>query len=174
MLAARSVEEVHLYLDLRRCGHTGATPGHHLDDRDGILVSVYEVRCPDCGIRSFEFTLPERPLQAGEVGGLVPSTIIDPGEFLWLSDRAAAAVPVDLAQLPSEARPGVVAALRRASSTLAEVLKFIPAGSDEVPREAFTSTLGQRLTRDMPERFRRDELEERLAAYRHHLSTYPG
>jgi hypothetical protein len=66
-----------------------------------------------------------------------PSKIIDPGEFLLLSDKDA--------DIPASRLPGRQdrARLDRAAAEVDEVLKFVPAGCDRVPGDAFTTSVGR-------------------------------
>ncbi|MFE3459971.1 hypothetical protein ACFXKD_20695 [Nocardiopsis aegyptia] len=171
MLYARSTAEAFLYLDLHLCSCEYPALDQvddWLEKRDGVFVAVFDGRCSTCsGSGRYEFELETAELvRYPAIGGSTPSRIIDPGEFLWLSDRAASEVPVDVTG-PSKEELGVAHGLmRRAIVTLEEVLKFIPEGDDEVPESAFSSDLGRSLREESPERFRREEITARLAFYR--------
>ena len=179
MLVARSSAECHLYMDLHpcRCGNLDFEPEHWLEQNGEHLVARYQGICPGCGAkRSFEFVLdPQMPPPPPAYGGDRPSQIIDPGQFLHVSQQLAGAVPADPADLgpdedPEEARE----LLRMAIAALEEVLKFIPEGADRVPEEAFTAPEGWMIYHREPGRFRRGRLEAVLEAYRHTLAAYGG
>ncbi|GLV52650.1 hypothetical protein TBS_32140 [Thermobispora bispora] len=179
VLIARSAAECHLYMDLHpcRCGNLDFEPAHWLELNGEHLVARYEGTCPGCGTkRSFEFVLdPEIPPLPPAFGGDRPSQIIDPGQFLYVSQQLASAVPADPAELgPDEDLWEAKELLRTAIAALEEVLKFIPEGADRVPEEAFTSPEGWLIYQREPGRFRRRRLEAVLAAYRRILQAYGG
>jgi hypothetical protein len=166
LLRARSATEAQLYLDLHPCGECGTPrPRGSQELRqggDGRLTSVHAGACPGCGRGwNVAFSLPASPLPAGLIGGAEPSAIIDPGEWLVLSDRDAS-VLVSSGPLGPEDR----ARLARAADEIAEVAKFIPAGRDRVPEEAFTSTVGRAMRAAVPGRFLGADLTDRARLYR--------
>ncbi|MFL1426561.1 MULTISPECIES: hypothetical protein [unclassified Nocardiopsis] len=139
-------------------------------------MATYRAHCANCSeaaVFEFEF-VGGAPVPGGAIGGPEPSRIIDPGEFLWLSDRAASRVPVDLTGLTSEEMHVGRRIMKDAIALLEEVLKFIPEGADGVPSDAFFSDLGKTLDVTAPERFRRGDIEERLAGYRAGLADFPA
>lgn len=175
MLIARSTQEAHLYMDLHACvcGAEGFEREHRLEERDGVLVAVYEGPCPKCGrTRSYEFRLAdELPPAPPAFGGTEPSRIIDPGEFLWISDQVATDTGLRLLHTPPteqrEQRVGSAFAL----AAVEEVLKFLPEGADRVPEELFTSERGREVYRKNPRRFERAELLDNLARKRRVLES---
>jgi hypothetical protein len=163
MLIARSAPECRLYIDLNpcSCGEWSFDVRHTLrSGPDGALIAVYEGACPRCGLpRRFEFALdPATPPPPPAYGGPRPSRIICPGQFALVADHASRASGRD--------------ALARAIAAQQEVIKFIPAGADEVPAEAFTSWEGRALYAREPGRFRRYRLEAVAEAYRDALAGY--
>ncbi len=178
MLVARSAPECHLYLDLNpcRCGEAEFEPRHWLEQEGDDLVARYEGRCPGCGTsRSFSFVLdPELPPAPPAYGGETPSRIIDPGQFLLVSEQLARHVPADPSELPESEREAAYELLAVAVAALEEVLKFIPPEAESVPEEAFTAPEGWMLYRDEPGRFRRGRLEAVAASYREGLAAFDG
>jgi len=83
-------------------------------------------------------------------GGPEPSELLDAGQWLDVADRAAAEVPTD----PAEASR--VLAVARAA--VDEVVKFVPAGQDAVPEDAFWTPEGQAVRDADAGRFRLDRL----------------
>ena len=126
-LAARSAREIQLYLDLHPCECGAARPRDSQELRDGGdggFTSVYAGTCPGCGHQwSVSFGLPASPPPAGRIGGAEPSAIIDPGEWLLLSDQDAD-VPASAGLLSPEDR----AQLGRAADELGEVASPSPLG----------------------------------------------
>jgi hypothetical protein len=156
VFTARSIQEAALYVDLHpcECGAAGELT-FSVIDRDGQPVAVYEGVCASCGrTRRFEFLVPAEPVPGPAYGGAEPSAIVDAGEFLWYSDRAAEqAFRLSDATAGSEVARGR-SALDVALAALDEVAKFIPAGADAVPRELIGSELGRAVYDADPERLR--------------------
>jgi hypothetical protein len=163
-LPARSATEAHRYLDLHPCECGTARPRGAQELRDGgngTLTSVHGGTCPACGRRwSIAFSLPASPPPAGVIGGGERSQIIDPGEWLWLSNQDAG--------FPAGRAPGRAARerLHRAAAEADEAAKFIPEGGDRVPAGAFTSSLGRAVHDAFPGCFSRAALRERARLYR--------
>jgi hypothetical protein len=162
MLVARSVEEAHLYMDLRGCD-----PGrreHALVARGGDLVSVYRCRCRN-ERRTFEFFVPH-PTATGLFGDEAPSTIIGPAEFLDHASRLAASFPAIPDGMSDDERREAARRLEEAAACLDEVLKFIPPDQASVPVSAFRTDAERRMFTDEPGRFSRARLRAVAAAYR--------
>jgi hypothetical protein len=165
MLAARSIQEARLYVDLHPCGcgtTSGFEPGFALEERDGQQLAVYTGRCPGCGHeRRFEFTM--QPPVVDGYGGPEPSRIVDPGEFLWVSDNATdrALSLTDLTDGPD--RQAARTSFDIAVAALDEVLKFVGAGAAEVPADQIRSELGRTVYDANSDRFQVDRLRQRRA-----------
>lgn len=176
-LRPRSVAEEHLYMSLRPCvcGMDSVEGlAHGVRQEGGELVSYFSGPCPRCSRpREFVFMVPEQQLPRGQLGGDAPSTLIDPGEFLNLSDIAARRVPMDPTELTADQRGRARRDLLRAIALLEEVLKFIPIGASEVPGNAFRGKIGALSEQHEPGRFSRVRLEARLGAFRELLDMYP-
>ena len=160
VLVARSLEEARLYLDLHphQCGYAGRyEPEFTLSRRDGQRVAVYQGTCAGCSERRRdEFAVPE--VAVAGYGADEPSRILDAGEFLWTSDRAAEQAAAlagssDQAELAS-ARGAIDVAI----DALHEVLKFGPVGS----ADQLGSDLGKKVYDANPDRFTPDRLQQRL------------
>lgn len=152
---ARTSDEAHLYVELTPCEDCGALTtewSQGLTSVDGSLTTSFVGACPGCGIgREFLFGLPAVETPPGSFGGEEPSEIFDAGEWLGIADNAAGDVPVDD---PVEA--GRRLALARAA--VDEVVKFIPAGEQLVPDDAFWTDEGSRIRAEEPGRFRLERL----------------
>ncbi|MBB4903038.1 hypothetical protein [Streptomyces griseomycini] len=174
MLIARSAQEAHAYMDLHVCvcGAAGFERQHRLEDRDGVLVSVYEGVCPQCGrTRSFEFTMSEGlPPAPPAFGGPESSRIIDPGEFLWISDRLSTESGLRLLNTPLAQHREVRPAAAYAIAALEEVAKFLPEGADRIPEDRFTSERGREMYEQDPTRFTRKEITAALELKRRILA----
>ena len=172
---SRTNAEAHLYMDLRPCpcGESRFPRQSSvvaLDDGD--LASRYTGACASCGEeREFLFRLPPTIGGAGigfRYGGDEPSQLLDPGEWLMVSDTYASSVPAG--STTGEAGQRARAALTRAVAALDEVGKFIPAGGDSVPPDTFVNERGRQLHQREPGRFRRDRLTAVRDAYAGMLS----
>jgi hypothetical protein len=174
MLIARSTQEAHTYMDLHACacGAAEFDRQHRLEDRDGTLVSVYEGVCSQCGrTRSFEFAMSEGPSPAPPAfGGPEPSQIIDPGEFLWISDRMSTESGLRLLNTPLAEHRDVRPATAYAIAALEEVAKFLPEGADRIPEDRFTSKRGREVYEQDPTRFTRKEITTALELTREILA----
>lgn len=171
-LLSRSPEESLAYLRLVPCS-CGETEFHssstvQLDGNQRL--KRYAGPCVRCGApRQFVFAEAELPPPAapgkvvfGRDGSI--STLLDPGQWLALANRAARAVTGDIDE--TQART----AMAYAVAALEEVLHFLPANAgdfDSVPEACFVSALGRGiLLREPPGTFRKARLMARLAAYR--------
>jgi hypothetical protein len=173
---ARTNSEAHVYMDLHPC-ECGATGGLRsaVVEAAGDLASRYFGECESCGeFREFLFRLPDRAVvpRPGMVvyGDGSPSELLDPGEWLWVADHNANAVPVDIAGLDAAGLRRARLRLAAAEAAIGEVLAFVPPDGISVGPEEFASELGQALYDREPGRFDRDRLEVVRAAYRELLA----
>lgn len=181
LLLERSVEEAHLYMAMHPCDVCGESDFECRSAvvmAEGDLASRYEGECDGCGTaREFVFRLPETvslPGQRLRFGGPEPSELLDAGEWLWVAGNFAAVEPLgDLAELTGEGLAVVRADLAGAVAAVDEVLKFLPAGAEEPPDEAFWSERGQRVRAEQPAELRRERLEARRAKYEEALAVLP-
>jgi hypothetical protein len=164
---ARTNAEAHLFMDLRpcACGESRFERNSSVAVIEGVLASRYTGRCAGCGLdRLFEFLVPEeiQPLpQTGvRFGGPEPSQLLDPGEWLRVAAACAGHVPAG-APRDDDARY----ALATAVAAIEEVIKFVPAGADEVPETAFRTQMGREVWEREPGRFRAVRLEAVRSAY---------
>jgi len=162
---ARTRDEAHLYMDLNpctECGSIDVTWEHAVVDADGELGSAYFGTCPGCETeREFVFGLPEREYvvaQFPNFGGSEPSQLLDAGEWLSVSDLTAGNVPADD---PAGERQALTIATR----AVAEVIKFIPTGWEQVPDEGFWTERGRSVRSAEPGRFSRGRLQVVLDTY---------
>jgi hypothetical protein len=155
----RSSNEAHLYLELRlcRCGERGFRTDSAVIMVNGELASRYTGNCPACGVRrEYVFLLPEDPtleLDPNYFGGESPSELLDPGEWLWVSDQLARELPTRPAALDGRRREDVREDLLAAAATVAEVVKFVPPGADAVPERMFRTEASRTMLRESPNRF---------------------
>lgn len=171
---ARTNEEAHLYMDLHpcECGEIEFPRSSSVvETADGDLAGHYTGTCPQDGARrEFMFRLPQQivsPPGDGSVsyGGAEPSELIDPGEWLSIADAYARNVPADTAALAADGLAQARSMLTRAVAAIDEVLKFIPAGEDRVPEDAFVTVRGRAAYAKEPGRFRRPRLEAVRGTY---------
>ncbi|MGW1004938.1 hypothetical protein [Streptomyces sp. NPDC002520] len=166
MLTARSMQEAHLYMDLHACvcGADSFERAHRLEQRDGVMVAVFEGVCGQCGRpRAFDFRMTDDlPPAPPAFGGPEPSHIIDPGEFMWVSDEVGTDAGIRLLNTPPAEHGRYRAAVVYAFAALEEVAKFLPDDADRIPEELFTSDRGRETYRKNPSRFERTRLLDRL------------
>jgi hypothetical protein len=177
MLVARSAPECRLYIDLHpcSCGQASLDVRHSLrTGPDGSLVAHYEGICTRCGeLRVFDFALdPATPPTPPAYGGGQPSRIICPGQFALVADAAARSADLQPVGLTATGRARGRARLAQALAAQEEIVKFIPAGADAVPAQAFFSAEGAALYAREPGRFRQLRLEAVAEAYRDALRAY--
>lgn len=174
---ARTSAEAHVYMDLHpcTCGTAEFARDSAVIEAGPDLASRYTGVCPDCGaVREFVFRLPDRPAPPmGEVDfGDGLSELLDPGEWLHVADRWAAAAPQPRSDMPAdEVRRGrqLVAG---AAAAMDQVLAAVPAGGEEVPPDAFATELGRQVWAAEPGRFYRDRLEVVRDTYREVVEEY--
>jgi hypothetical protein len=157
LAVARTRDEAELFLELHPCpdcASTDASWEHALVEIDGELAISYGASCPGCAAeREYLFGLPARETRVNgwpTFGGAEPSELLDAGQWMDVSDRAAAQVPDD------PAAAGKVLAVARAA--IDEVVKFVPAGQDAVPEDEFWTPEGRAVRAADPGRFRLDRL----------------
>lgn len=169
MKTARTPLECRLYIELHPCDCGGAVVdiAHRLVTRDDTLCARYQGRCLRCAKDlEYLFALDSEIAAATAFGGTTPSTIIDAGQYMAASERAAKQLQVGG---PSDQQANARALLTRAIACLNEVIKWIPAGDDQVPMSAFFTSEGRRVHMEDPGRFRRERLLAVLAAFREML-----
>jgi hypothetical protein len=177
---ARSSLEAHLYMDLHpcECGETKFERASVVVELPGgDLARRYTGRCPSCGTeREFVFRLPAEPpdLETDEIryGDAQPSELLDAGEWLWVADSYARSVPPEPHRLPEPDRGRARARLASAAAAIDEVLKLVPPGEDEVPRDAVRSRIGAPVYEREPGRFRVARLIAVRDAYRSALRLF--
>lgn len=172
ILLARTSHEAHLHMDLVPC-----SCGAYRFERSSAVVTLpdgelgrrYTGRCPECGAdREFVYRLPAEPLAAGDgivYGGEEPSQLVDAGQWLWVAEQYARAVPAGPDRLPRNERRQARGRLSAAVAALAEVLKFVPAGSTEVPRWAVWTPFGGQVRDSEPGRLDVGRLRAVQASY---------
>jgi hypothetical protein len=177
---ARSSHEAHVFMDLHPCPSCGQTRFNRSSTviglPDGDLASRYAGDCPDCGTaREFVFRLPPRPHDVGgefAYGGAEASQLLDAGEWLAVADRLASATPAEASAFTPAQRRAARARITYAAAAVAEVVKFVPAGQDQVPTSALWTDLGRAVHAREPGRFRTDRLAAVAQAYRSLASRY--
>jgi hypothetical protein len=164
------MQEAHLYIDLHpcACGAERFEREHRLEDHDGTLVAVFDGVCPRCGQpRSFAFRMAdELPPAPPAFGGEQPSRIIDPGEFLWISDEVSTDSGLRLLNTPPTESRAIRPKTAYAIAAMEEVAKFLPPGADLIPTECFVSERGRALYAKAPDRFTRERIDASLALKR--------
>jgi hypothetical protein len=170
---ARTVVEAHLYLDLLRAdGSLG-------DDDPGDPAAWTRLtgsptsrvlRADGAGGRFPPFDIPIAPATAGGPRfGPGASTLIDAGQWLEMAElyveQAVEAEQAATGTGDADLRAEALLAWRFAVDVAGEVLRFLPAGADELPDTAFWTERGRAARRADPTRFTRAALQHRLRTY---------
>ncbi len=175
---ARSVEECHLYLQLKGFGDDGRDQTMRPDGDDVIV----EIRYPKMGTAdpaAFAFRIAKAELAATSGDGPVtygaggaPSTLIDPGQFFELAETFAKQGPADVRPLSKELALRGTRVIESAAACMDEVIKFIPAGQEPVPPDTFFTEDGKRSYAKQVSRFSRARLAAIGGAYRKIAGEY--
>ncbi|GAB3813888.1 hypothetical protein [Micromonospora zhanjiangensis] len=170
----RSRDEAHLYMDLHpcdRCGGVDITWDSALTDDEDAPARRYHGVCQSCRApREFVFRLPERPALPGPddvffFGGPEPSQLLDAGEWSLVATmgiRDGSAPPSGSPERETERKQAFALGV----AAFAEMLKFLPEGTDEVPDSAFWTPHGRAERERYPAQFTRERLEARLEGFR--------
>ncbi len=163
----RTNAEAHIYMDQHpcpKCGDIEFDRQSAVMTEGDVLCARYFGACRTCGtMREFIFELPPKQRPIGnqvEFGGSDTSRILDPGEWMAISEYYA------------KLDPGTPDDLDIARAALEEVIKFLPDGVDRVPDSAFTTERGRAVLAREPGRFRRERLAAVLDVYRKQLAKY--
>lgn len=178
---ARSSAEMYFAVSLIPCPGCGRTTdpsdlGRYLADEEwdlhlagqGDAWAMYG-DCPHCRTpHAFTFLTYGKPWESecrpGELGGVAPSQIIRPAQFLAEFARVQALVRPDPTQLALDEWELSREANHRALICLRELLKFVPEGADAIPADL----LDPAERADRPQRYRRAWLGAQLD---HHLAV---
>jgi hypothetical protein len=167
---ARTNEEAHLFLELHPCpcGEPDFEPTSSLTQVGDGWICRYSGECVRCGRpRAYEFRQPAEIVVPDETvwaDGDQPSELLDAGEWLWVADTYASR-STDHTNLSESARRQLRTDLLAARAAVLEVLKFLPAGANEVPDTAFWSERGRAVRGAEPGRFGRLRLDAARTAY---------
>jgi hypothetical protein len=178
---ARSFNEAILFIRLRpcRCGEMEA------GWRDvHVLVGDQQARsftgtCYGCARpRGFTIAMPPDAKQTLDVvygEGDEPSLVLDPGEWLGVSDlygQQAEELLGDDEFGEDDDVNSVYYALSARVSAFDEILKFLPPGAAAVPEWRFRSIAGRTVYEALPERFERTALLAERAALKANLDRF--
>jgi hypothetical protein len=178
---ARTYNEAILFMRLRPCGCAEMEARW----RDvpvtvfGQPARYFTGNCENCGrAREFTIAMPDDVKRRDDVvygDGTEPSEIIDPGEWLGVSDlygQRAEEVLTDENFGGGEDVNVVYFALSARVSALDEILKFLPANADVMPEWYFRSITGRAVYETAPARFARDALLAERAALQSNLDRF--
>jgi hypothetical protein len=188
-LRARTLDEAHLFINLTLAG--GDAPDEVVREHERWTTLT---EGPDAWTlrfdgppgtsgdgESIEIEIPyASETEAREEGsrfGFGVSELLDPGQWQLVSaGYARRVVEQDLGFAEDPTDPDryedVVKGWEYARDTVAEALKFIPTGVDEVPSAAFWTEMGRAVREREPERFTRSRLTDDIAFYQDNLDTF--
>jgi hypothetical protein len=178
---ARTNSEAYLYMSRQpceTCGVSGFQPERSASETvDGVLARRYMGACPSCGLwREFVFRVPDNPSvpvdDGRSFGDERPSELLDPGEWLELSDAMLTEVPDSPVGLTDAQRRAAYGALEAGIAALEEVRKFVRPGADSVSPFAFWTERGRRLSLDSRWRFDAERLRGTLENARAALAGF--
>ncbi len=177
-LRARSIAECHLWLQLRGYGEEYRDQSMR-PEGDDVVVSIRYPRVGTADPAGFEFRIAKTDLAATSGDGPVlfgaggaPSTLLDPGQFFELAETFSKQGPADVKVLPKGPALKGLRIIESAAACMDEVIKFIPAGQDPVPPEAFVSEEGRRSYEKQVGRYSRMRLGAIGGAYRKIAEQY--
>jgi hypothetical protein len=155
------------------CGQTRFTrTGAVVALLGGVLGRRYSGLCERCGMPcEFVFRLDDEEPRGGPIryGGDHPSELIDAGEWLWIADRYARAVPAVPHRLTG---PDRGQARTRLAAAIDEMLKFAPASAVRAPPDAIWTALGRSVYDREPGRFHVGRLDAVRTSYRDALGRF--
>jgi len=171
-LRARSLAECSVYLNLRNYPVQGRKQSITTEEAD--VVVQYECRNEGAATRTFTFRISKADMAATSGDGPIqysagdtPSELIDAGQFFSFAEGFAKQTPASLDGLDRD--EGIVAlnVIERAAAFMDEVIKFIPAGQETMPDDAFFTAMGKRARDEQPAgRWSRTRLSAIAGAYR--------
>lgn len=174
MLTARTLAEAEVYLSVLAAGADappadGTPETTRTEGPDGWTVrsALGEVHVP--------YRSEEAARLVGATFGLGNSLLLDAGDWVQLASVwARRALDADLAYRgdPGQDRAVVEHNWEYARDAIAEALKFLPDGADELPDEAFWTELGLRTHAQDRELFTRAKLTEDYEFYRDTLEDF--
>lgn len=158
---ARTRAEAHLYIGLTPCpcGESELTPDVDVVEAGPPRLLRYFGDCPRCG-RGREFFVEVTDVDAEDGYGSGRSELIDPGEWLLVSDLFHDNLRqlVESGEIADEQAPVIYDLLRTTASAVDQVLAFLPEDAPSVPETAFWTERGLAVRTARPERFDRDQL----------------
>ena len=137
MKRARTVEEMRFAASLEPCPSCGIKQLGTLELQGSGRSWTYRGKCPQCGTaRTFQFTSIGDPTRT-RIGqfdlGPLRSELIAPEQFLAILDEATGRLPADPSTLTPDLRDVAADQLRRALTCVAELLKLLPLGVNQMP-----------------------------------------
>jgi hypothetical protein len=167
---ARSIAEVHVYLDL--LGWPPGRRGQGLVRHGDALLSEYRWDHAPPGVPGvIRIHVPDDALATTGFGGPGPSTLIDPEGWRLAADRLADAVPASPADAPPERHRALRARLDRAIACLDQIGLFADAHGRLGPGAFFTAR-GRATFRREPGRFDPERLDVTAARWREIAARY--
>jgi hypothetical protein len=178
---ARTHAEADLYLSVQpcgTCGHVGLEVRGFSSGRvDGQERRWISAGCPNCGVLAeYVFRFPARRLASTDghrrFGGDEASELLDPGQWLLLSEAMVAELPDDPRRLDRAGRRAARESIDVALAAVEETMKFLRDGEDSVSGYSFWSQPGYHLFVAQPWMFERRWLASQLTELRAMLARY--
>ena len=179
----RDYNEMSYALRIRGCPQCGShdigdpESNRYINAKDGREAGHYDITCPDCGherrvafyladgFSQVKSTYPEDRVLDRHLGGPLPSRMISPHEFAAELARCNARIDSAFVGMFSDVFVDNRRRISSALSSVIELLKFVPAGADRVPAEAFRTPDARGYHAAHPEQFERAALDAELARW---------
>lgn len=165
MLTARTLAEATTYLSLVAASDTARHSRHETSLTEGTEAWTVHSALGDVAVRYQSEDVSRR---LGVVYGLGVSQLIDAGQWIMISQTfARRALEADMAYTaqPGQDRATVELNWQFAAEAVGEAMKFLPAGADRLPKEAFWSELGEQFAREQPAGITRAKLVDDYEYY---------
>ncbi|ADB32347.1 hypothetical protein Kfla_3286 [Kribbella flavida DSM 17836] len=172
MLTARTLAEAEVYLSVLAANAGGVTETPEVTRTEGpegwtVSSAAGEVQVP--------YRTEDEARRLGVRFGLGNSLLLDAGDWVQLASvwaKRALDADFEYTGQPGQDRAAVELNWEFARDAMAEALKFLPEGADEVPDEGFWTELGLRTHAQDRELFTRAKLTEDYEFYRDTLSDF--
>jgi hypothetical protein len=169
--SARSALEASIAIFLEpcpACGAHGLNAAPETVVEDGEPFLRFAGPCPTCATpREYLFPRSDEVVVDGrQIGGDGPSRLLDAGQWVRYALFLADGTPEEPDGLSAEDRADARLDLLLAADALAEALKFLPPGAEDLPRSAVWTEDGLAVFAEAPSRFGRTWLTHTMESYR--------
>lgn len=174
MLTARTLAEAQVYLSVMAAADDAPDA---VEPPETTRTEGEEAWTVSSGVGEVQvlYRTEDQARTLGERFGLGVSLLLDAGAWVSLASvwaRRAQDADLEYTGQPGQNRKRVELNWEFARDGMAEALKFLPAGADEIPADAFWTELGTRVHERNPGLFTRANLTEDYEFYRDTLDDF--